>query len=484
MDGASGLNGSNGFPAGLDTWSQQVEYRDIKAQQQLTKQHYGSPMGSPTHSQPEVIGGDEVKACLTGLGRNQELEKLSRDYQPDIQGAFIGDIKSSKALEVEYAAADPIFVRKTVALSPKYPFYRSVLGDGNCGWRAMAFGYFEILLKTGDPNRIGMEFARIVSLNNLMSMAGMEPYIFEDFVDATITLFNRISASPVIDRPYDVSPVMDAFNDTELSNAIITHFKFLTSSWMKSRPDYYAPFLDQSVKAYCESQVEPYGIEIDHVGLMALIDCLILPASLAVEVFYLDRSPGDEVNVHRFQDVETEGMMTPADAPVLRLLYRPGHYDILYKDGEIATAPPPPPPLQVSFLSSLPEQAFAPTPLAYFPQMSSSDMNFLTEPGPSNFRPSMFNLPAFQPSPLQSLPFQTTTFRNSPFNPSHFQSENFQPEIYQPPTSTSNSSSKRSSSVEKRTSNSSPRSESWDSNGQQYLCDDYSTGSGLGQSYS
>jgi ubiquitin thioesterase protein OTUB1 len=92
---------------------------------------------------------------------------------------------------------------------------------------------------------------------------------------------------------------------------------------MKSRPDYYAPFLDQSVKAYCESQVEPYGIEIDHVGLMALIDCLILPASLAVEVFYLDRSPGDEVNVHRFQDVETEGMMTPADAPVLRLLYRP-----------------------------------------------------------------------------------------------------------------------------------------------------------------
>lgn len=92
---------------------------------------------------------------------------------------------------------------------------------------------------------------------------------------------------------------------------------------MKTRPDYYQPFLDRPVKVFCETQIEPYGIEIEHVGLMALIDCLILPAGLAVEVFYLDRSDGDEVNVHRFEDMETEGMITPIDAPVLRLLYRP-----------------------------------------------------------------------------------------------------------------------------------------------------------------
>lgn len=159
-----------------------------------------------------------------------------------------------------------------------------------------------------------------------------------------------------------------------------------------------------------------------------------------------------------------------------------GHYDIIYKTGDIPAASPPP--LQVSFLSSLPEQTFAPTPLAFFPQMPPVSMDFFpTEPGPSNFRPSMFNLPAFQPSPLQSLPFQTTTFRNSPFNPSHFQSENFQPEIYQPPTPTSSSgTSKRSSSVEKKAPHSSQSgSESWDSNGGQYLNDAYSTGPGHAQ---
>lgn len=92
MDGAPGMNGGGAFVDDLDPWSQQVEYRDIKAQQQLTKQHYGSPMGSPTHSQPDVITGEDVKASLAGLdGQTQdfaELEKLSGDYQPDIQVNF------------------------------------------------------------------------------------------------------------------------------------------------------------------------------------------------------------------------------------------------------------------------------------------------------------------------------------------------------------------------------------------------------------
>lgn len=94
MDGTSGMNGGGAFVDDLDPWIQQAEYRDIKAQQQLTKQHYGSPMGSPTHSQPDAIAGEDVKASLVGLdGQTRdyaELEKLSRDYQPDIQVCFLG----------------------------------------------------------------------------------------------------------------------------------------------------------------------------------------------------------------------------------------------------------------------------------------------------------------------------------------------------------------------------------------------------------
>ena len=91
---------------------------------------------------------------------------------------------------------------------------------------------------------------------------------------------------------------------------------------MKLSPEFYEPFLDTSVKQYCETNVEPFGQEIDHIGVNGLIDCLILPAGFAVEISYLDRSDGEEVNVHRFEKTEGSNVTSP-DATVIRLLYRP-----------------------------------------------------------------------------------------------------------------------------------------------------------------
>lgn len=99
-------------------------------------------------------------------------------------------------------------------------------------------------------------------------------------------------------------------------------FQLLTSSWMKANSDLYQPWLSVSVSDFCNAQINPYGVEIEDIGLMALIDCLILPAGFAVEVHYLDRSAGDEVNTHRFAKPEGDNATRP-DAPVVRILYRP-----------------------------------------------------------------------------------------------------------------------------------------------------------------
>lgn len=74
------------------------------------------------------------------------------------------------------------------------------------------------------------------------------------------------------------------------------------------------------------------GEESDHVHITALSDALGVP----IRVVYLDRSScdtgGTSVNHHDFVPTSegTAGGGSEARKPYITLLYRPGHYDILY----------------------------------------------------------------------------------------------------------------------------------------------------------
>jgi len=59
------------------------------------------------------------------------------------------------------------------------------------------------------------------------------------------------------------------------------------------------------------------GKESDHIHIIALTSSLGIP----VRVIYMDRGSSSACNHHDF----------PEDSsPLITLLYRPGHYDILY----------------------------------------------------------------------------------------------------------------------------------------------------------
>lgn len=95
---------------------------------------------------------------------------------------------------------------------------------------------------------------------------------------------------------------------------------------MKTRPNDYAPWLiTQTVEEYTNSQVLPVAAEIDNVGLTALKDVFLSPAGITLEVLYLDRSEGSEVNMHRFSPVNHGGY----DIGTVRLLYRPSVQSLL-----------------------------------------------------------------------------------------------------------------------------------------------------------
>lgn len=73
------------------------------------------------------------------------------------------------------------------------------------------------------------------------------------------------------------------------------------------------------------------GEESDHIHITALSDALGVPIRIA----YLDRSHHDKgsVSVNHHDFTPAGGDLTGASVaikPFITLLYRPGHYDILY----------------------------------------------------------------------------------------------------------------------------------------------------------
>lgn len=66
-------------------------------------------------------------------------------------------------------------------------------------------------------------------------------------------------------------------------------------------------------------EVEPMYRESDHIHITALTQALNVPVS----IIYLDRANQDQVTVHNFPE--------DCASPSINILYRPGHYDIIYK---------------------------------------------------------------------------------------------------------------------------------------------------------
>jgi ubiquitin thioesterase protein OTUB1 len=195
------------------------------------------------------------------------------------------------------------------------------------------------MLRAGDVHKFEDEEARLTSMHNLLNHVGFSEDIYEDFVEEAFGLLQKLANSMGAMDGAAADILLQTFNDYGTAMAIITYFKLLASAWIQSNPNDYQPFLLDypDLKTYCQHNIEASNCEIDHVAMNALTEAIVKPAGFGLEVLYLDRSAGAEINTHRVDPTSPEGYPL-ANAPTMRLLYRPGHYDILYKAEDF---PPP-----------------------------------------------------------------------------------------------------------------------------------------------
>ena len=88
---------------------------------------------------------------------------------------------------------------------------------------AVLFGYFMNLVLIGNEAKILEEQTRLSRLSTLLDEAGMSEYVYEDWVNASLTLLGELVAALKNGRAIEV--IERAFNDEENSPMLVQHLR-------------------------------------------------------------------------------------------------------------------------------------------------------------------------------------------------------------------------------------------------------------------
>lgn len=200
------------------------------------------------------------------------------------------------------------------SLEAKYAGIRRVRGDGNCFYRSFTFRLFEVMLANEAERDRFVALAK-TSLAYLLEVQ-YDQVSIETFVDYAVEAVEGLASKTQAD-------VEALFDDAGESDYLVWYSRLVCAGYMKHEADKFMPFLTGAfpdVETFCAKEVEPMGKEADEPMIIALCDYL----GVHVRVEYMDASESPETSTHHFHEAADGG------PPAVCLLYRPGHYDILY----------------------------------------------------------------------------------------------------------------------------------------------------------
>uniref|UniRef100_A0A5B7B1J2 Ubiquitin thioesterase n=1 Tax=Davidia involucrata TaxID=16924 RepID=A0A5B7B1J2_DAVIN len=251
---------------------------------------------------------------------------------------FVGDKEPLSSLAAEYQSGSAIMLEKIKVLSEQFSGIRRTRGDGNCFFRSFMFSYLEHILESQDREEVDRITANVEQCRKTLQSLGYADFTFEDFFSLFLEQLECVLQGNKASISHD--ELLQRSRDQSVSDYVVMFFRFVTSGEVRKRSEFFEPFIlgltNATVEQFCKSSVEPMGEESDHVHITALSDALGVP----IRVVYLDRSSCDtggiSVNHHDFipatDDLPnaTGGGSSETAKPYITLLYRPGHYDILY----------------------------------------------------------------------------------------------------------------------------------------------------------
>lgn len=202
------------------------------------------------------------------------------------------------------------FSRKIKELAGKYGRTRRVRRDGNCFYRAYAFGCLDYIARNRD--QIPVFLSTIENSFKFLTDLGDPEFPLSDFWEALVDEIKWVDT----DSPTG-QEVINHMNDQGTADYLTYYMRAITSGQLRADIAEFAPFLPigETMVDFIRKEVSPMGRESDYLQSVALSRAL----KIGVQIEYLDQSSGP-LNSHTLPEGAT---------PHVFLLYRPGHYDIL-----------------------------------------------------------------------------------------------------------------------------------------------------------
>jgi len=209
-----------------------------------------------------------------------------------------------------------VFTQKLEGLDASHEFRRSIRGDGHCFYRSIIFGFLEYFITTGDIDAIkGMKENATAKNTILTEKLGM-PWTLEDFYQAYIEICDlaMVCINSKSDDSDPLNAIMKAFEESD--GYIIGFMRYMASAEVKTNEIYKFTVPGGDVNEFVKTHIEAVNSEVDSLAVQAVGASIGLP----FRIYYLDQSQGP-INSFNF----------PHDKePHIHLLYRPGHYDLIY----------------------------------------------------------------------------------------------------------------------------------------------------------
>jgi ubiquitin thioesterase protein OTUB1 len=258
-----------------------------------------------------------LKKASASCPSDEEIIRFENELRQEqaAQDPLVSPIMPLSVLQEEFPP-DGTFQTKLAILETEHMFksVRRCRRDGNCFYRAVAFELCSFFQNC--PQEL-IEACKLQH-KQILDSAPYEHGIYEDFSEAFWSFCAKEKQqSCTIEQAWE--------SDEYTANMALMLLRLLASAQIRSNPDEFIAFMElahgQTIENWCDRNVDAIGVDADQVQLIALARAMNL--SLIV-VNLGNASDAQDLQINEFS-------FSQNSIPPINLLYRPGHYDLLYK---------------------------------------------------------------------------------------------------------------------------------------------------------